>query len=158
MAFLVLSMASTAMQTASQIQTQRANAAAADVEAKQTAQTQQMEMQAERQRNREQLSKAVAITAGSGVGTTTGTPLENALNSAFEGEMNALRIGYGYEQKRQVAKFQRDYYRSTIPNIAIQGGLKMGTSLLRSYMGGAFSSFGGGDSGDSMSSMSFNRG
>lgn len=154
---IAMAVAAQAMQTASQIQAQKANAAAADIEAKQLEQSGKMEMAAERQRNTETLSKQRAIVAASGVGTTIGTPLENALNSAFEGEMNALRIGYGYEQKRQVAKFQRNYYRSTIPGIAIQGGLKMGSSILSSYMGGAFGGAASG-AGESMSGMSFNRG
>jgi len=121
------------LSTASQVQASKANAQAAKAESQQLQASQQMDMAATRQENRAVLSKQLAMSAASGVDTTSGSPLENALQSAYEGEMNALKIGYGYDIRRNAKRYEAGRYTAQIPYTIGSGVTRMGSSLLRSY-------------------------
>jgi len=106
-----------AVSTIGGVQRASATASSADYEAKQIQQQTNIAVANERQKNKEILSKQQAIAAASGVETTSGSPLEIALDSAYQGEMNALRIGYTGESQRQAAKYKARLARSQIPGI-----------------------------------------
>jgi hypothetical protein len=80
------------------------------------------------------LAKQQAIGAASGVDIATGSPLELALNTAFEAERNALNIRQTGRYKRQAKLYEADLYAFE----GVSSGLGMGASLLGSwYSGGA---------------------
>src|SRR6266576_2891858 len=103
-ALLALCALSTVGSVVSGVSSANANASNARAEAKSIDQQKQIEQTAERQNNAKVISKQVALAAASGVDTTTGTPLDNQLDAARIGEMNAQQIGYSGELKRQAAK------------------------------------------------------
>lgn len=134
----VVAAAATGVSTASQAAAAKSNAKAADWEAE-AIQNQTLQAQAdERQRNKELLSKQTAAAAASGVATTSGSPLENALSSAFEGEMNVLKIGYGGKIQTAAQRYQAGLSRAQ-GSSAIAGGVLKGISQGVS----AYGSFGG---------------
>jgi len=88
-----------------------------------------IEQRQERDKTRRILGKQQAIAAASGLDPSSGTPLEIALDSAFQGEMNALNIGYSGALRRTSKLREAKYARQSIPGI-IFGGLTGGGSIL----------------------------
>ena len=134
----VAAVAATAVSTASQVSAAKSNAKAADWEAESIAKQTEQAQADERLRNKELLSKQTALAGASGIATTSGSPLENALQSAFEGEMNVLKIGYTGKLNQSAAKYQAALARASITPTIIGGALKATSSIASMYgsMGG----------------------
>lgn len=80
------------------------------------------------------LGKQTAITAASGISTQYGSPLYTEIDTAEQGELEALQIRAGGLQaaagklfERNVAEFQAENARSSIPWL-IAGGVMQGAS------------------------------
>lgn len=105
------------------------NSRQANAEAKAIGKQTEMDVAAERRQNEELLSKQRALGAASGVDITSGSPLETALKAAYEGEMNAQKIQYQGDLRKQSKKFEARQYQNSIYGTAV-GGLLNSASLL----------------------------
>jgi hypothetical protein len=128
------------MSAVSQVQAAKANARAAGAEAESIDVQTKIAQDQERYKNRDLLSRQLAVSGASGVETTSGSPLSLALESAYQGEMNVLNIGYTGQQRSAAKRYEKSVYQAQVPGIITGGVLNSISAGLSAYkgMGGGF--------------------
>ena len=124
---LIMGVIGTVGSTAIQFGAGMRNARAAEAEGKaEQAQARTEEAQS-RRRSAMVMGKQRAIAAASGVDTTTGTPLEVALDSAEQAELEALNIRYTGKMRRYGREQEAAGYRGQAVGSIFEGGARLGT-------------------------------
>lgn len=88
-----------------------------------------MAVNAERKKNAHVSAKQEATFAAAGPEPSTGTPLEIALDSASQGEMNALQLQYQGRSRAKSLKQMADEAKTGMYSSILEGIDKSGTAL-----------------------------
>lgn len=116
--------AGTVITTVASSQAAKANARASEEEEKALKYQTDREQASERKHNLAVLGAQEARIGASGLSSSSGSPMDLMLQSAFEGEMNALDIGYSGGLKQKAKRREAAMYRAQVPGIVIGGALQ----------------------------------
>lgn len=122
----------TTLETISGINQARASAAQDRALAKQSIEAARQEEFADRRRSEQIIAKQRAGAAAAGLDVDSGTPLELAMESIFNAELNALQIRKQGEREAAFFKNRAKQTRSQIPGIAVTGLTKLASQGLQS--------------------------
>lgn len=109
-------------------------ASALDAQAKAQQQQTNIAVNAERRQNAKVLAKQEAIGAASGLDTSTGTPLEMALDTAYTGELNALNLKNQGQMRVQSLKAKARSTRTAGLFNAIGGAISNSGTFLSQFL------------------------
>ena len=116
----------TLFSTVSQIQQARGQAESDEAAGKAAVESARQEEFSDRRRSAQIIAKQQAGAAASGLDIDSGTPLELMMDSAFNAELNALKIRKQGEYDKAFYKDRARSSRRAIPGIAFQGLTSLG--------------------------------
>lgn len=117
----VASAAGTVASTVGQVNAAHAQAGMDREQSRQATEAARIEEEAERRRGARAMAKREATVGAAGLDVGSGTPLELALDDAFQNEMNALDIRRQGKLQRNAYSFRAKQSKASVPGIIFQG-------------------------------------